>query len=748
MKISKIVRRTLVLATPLCFALTALASPTKKYLDSIELIPRPASITYGQGQAHLPKTLTIAPSTPELLRQGLRKSHSLRVAKKNAFLRTRLDAGLAGKEAYRLNISPRGIELVGKDELALKQASQSLLQLLDQYGSTLPQLSILDSARLSYRGVMLDVSRHFMSADMILRLLDEMARYKLNRFHWHLVDGGGWRFPSEKYPLLTKKAAFRTKQDWDEWWQHDRRFVDEGTPGAYGGYYSKQDIQRVLRHADSLGITVIPEIEMPGHSNEVFAAYPELSCVGKWDFDSSDVCIGNEATFRFFEGILDEVMALFPSKYIHIGGDEAAMKHWGKCPKCQERMKKEGLKDEHALQSYMIHRIEKYLNSKGRKLIGWDEILMGGLAPDATVMSWRGEEGGIEAAKAGHDVVLTPGNPVYLDFYQREANGEPRANGGFNTLEKVYGYNPMPKELTSEQGKHILGAQANLWTEYVLDEKHAEYMLFPRIIALAEVTWTPQQERRYSDFIGRMEKQLPRLLARGINAYPLKRIAARTLVDTNKKQVAITLESERPSMDIRYTTDGSEPTASSQCYLGQPITSSDSILLVARFFDGEQKLDIPELRYRADYHQGIGSKITYNGMTWNERYPAAGEVTLLDGVRGTPTYLDKLWQGFTSDLDVTIDLGEVKELHHVLAKFMQERVHGVVLPEVVEVFTSIDGKDFRSMGKQTNEVPESHMITHFQTYSVPMQTQARYVRLVAKRQPCKGFLFTDEIVIH
>lgn len=747
MKITKILTRTLVLALPLCLGLPASAAP-KKALDSIQLIPRPAAITYGAGQARLPKTLTVSSSAPELLRAGLGKKYTVKTKAKGAHIRTRIDASLPGKEAYRLSITPKGIELVGKDEIALKQGSQSLLQLLDQYGTTLPQLSIADSARLGYRGVMLDVSRHFMSADMIIRLLDEMARYKLNRFHWHLVDGGGWRFPSEKYPLLTKKAAFRTEKDWDKWWQHDRRFVDEGTPGAYGGYYSKDDIRRVLRHADSLGITVIPEIEMPGHSNEVFAAYPELSCAGEWKFDSSDVCIGNEQTFRFFEDILDEVMALFPSKYIHIGGDEAEMKHWKECPKCQERMKKEGLKDEHALQSYMIHRIEKYLNSKGRKLIGWDEILMGGLAPDATVMSWRGEEGGIQAAKAGHDVILTPGSPVYLDFYQREANGEPRANGGFNTLEKVYAYNPMPKELTEAEGKHILGAQANLWTEYVLDEKHAEYMLFPRIIALAEVTWTPQQERRYSDFIGRMEKQLPRLLGRGINAYPLKRIAAHTLVDQTKKQVAITLDSERPTTAIRYTTDGSEPTANSPRYQGQPIASSDSILLVARFFDGDKKLDIPELRYRADYHKGIGAKLTYNGMTWNERYPAAGEVTLLDGVRGTPTYLDKLWQGFTSDLDVTIDLGRVQELHHVLAKFMQERIHGVVLPGEVEVLVSEDGKNYRSMGKQTNEVPESHMITHFQTYSIPMQTKARYVRLVAKRQPCKGFLFTDEIVIH
>lgn len=727
-----------------------LQSLSAAQIDSIQLIPRPASVTYQSGTLRLPTSLRLAPSTPDYVRHTL-TSGGYKVSssrERSATLRVSIDSTLQGIEAYRLDITPRGIQLKGKNEEALRQGTQSLLQLLTQYGRTLPSLAVADSARLPYRGVMLDVSRHFMSADMIIRLLDEMARYKLNRFHWHLVDGGGWRFPSEKYPLLTKKAAFRTESDWDKWWQKDRRFVDEGTPGAYGGYYTKADIQRVVKHAADLGITIIPEIEMPGHSNEVFAAYPELTCAGKWTFDSSDVCIGNEKTFQFFEDILDEVMALFPSKYIHIGGDEAEMKHWKECPKCQARIKAEGLKDEHGLQSYMIHRIEKYLNSKGRRLIGWDEILMGGLAPDATVMSWRGEKGGIEAAQSGHDVILTPGSHLYLDFYQREADGEPRANGGYNTLEKVYSYNPMPKELTPEQAHHIIGVQANLWTEYVADEKHAEYMLFPRIVALSEIAWTPQAERSYPNFLKRMNYHLPRLQQRGINAYPLKRIEATTEVDTLAHQVAVRLSAERTDAEIRYTTDGTEPTAQSQLYAGKPIISSDSILLVARLYKDSKPLDLPELRYRADYHKGIGKKITYNGKRWNDMYPANGDKTLLDGYRGTPTYGDGLWQGITGDMDVTIDLGREEELHHVLAKFMQERIQGVIMPVYVEVSVSTDGKNFTPVGKQSTKVAESDLVKQFETFSFPMHTRARYVRFFAKRHEVGGFLFSDEIVIH
>lgn len=749
MKLLRVLRHT-TLALPLLLGLSSessYAAPT----DSLRLIPRPASVVRTEGSYTLPKTLVVRRNAPESLRRGLAQLTGRRVTvspQGSRRLRTLIDPRIAGREGYRLEIGSGGITLSGRDQTGLQQGVQTLLQLVEQYGDRLPQLTITDSARFAYRGVMLDVSRYFMRSDMILRLLDEMARYKLNRFHWHLVDGGGWRFPSTKYPLLTKKAAYRMTNDWDSFWQKDRKFVDEGTPGAYGGYYTRAEIRQVVEHATRLGITVIPEIEMPGHSNELFAAYPELSCKGRWDFESSDMCIGKEQTFRFVEDILSEVMELFPSRYIHIGGDEAAMNHWGSCPDCRRRMEQEGLKDEHELQSYMIRRVEKYLNSKGRKLIGWDEILMGGLAPDATVMSWRGEEGGIAAAQAGHDVIMTPGSHVYLDFYQRESDGEPRANGGFTTLEKVYSYNPTPAVLKESEQKHILGAQANLWTEYVLDERHAEYMLFPRILALAELTWSPQSVRSYPDFLTRVNHHLPRLQQRGINAYPLRRIAVDMQVDSLKQQIILSLSAERPDAEIHYTIDGTEPTSASPRYEGRPIICTDSVLLVAKLFQEGKPLDLPSVHYRADYHKGIGKQITYNEYRWNDKYPAGGERALLDGVRGTPTYLDGKWQGFTKPLDVTIDLGAVTELHHIFARFMQERIQWVYMPGEVEILLSEDGVNYRSVGKRTTQTSEEEYKPVFETFSFPMKERARYVRLRAANDRAAGhFIFTDEIVI-
>ena len=719
--------------------------------DSLRLIPRPASITWGAGHAQLPTTLTVSPLLPQVIQTQLSQQAGIKVmaTTKAPLLSVRLDRRLAGREAYRLSVGPRGMQLLAKDSSGLLQGGQTLLQLVGQYGRRLPQLSITDSARFAWRGIMLDVSRHFMSADFIIQLLDEMARYKMNRFHWHLVDGGGWRFPSEKYPLLTKKAAWRTIADWDSWWQHDRRFVDEGTPGAYGGAYTKDDIRRVVAHATRLGITVVPEIELPGHSNELPAAYPELTCKGKWTFDATDVCIGRESTFRFFEDILGEVLELFPSYYIHIGGDEAAMNHWGSCPDCRARMQQEGLKDEHELQSYMIRRIERYLNGKGRQLIGWDEILMGGLAPNAAVMSWRGEEGGITAAKAGHKVVMTPGNYVYLDFYQRESKGEPRAIGGFTPLEKTYSYNPTPAVLSPTEQQYILGVQGNLWTEYVQDEQHAAYMLFPRLLAIAEISWTPQTERSYPDFLRRVAAQLPGLKARGINSYPLKRIAVYSEVDTARREVALRLSSEQPSAEIRYTTDGTMPTASSRLYTGERISSRDSILLVARLFRDGQALDFPEVNYRTDYHLGIGRPIYYNeGCQWNPKYPAGGARALVDGLRGTPTYLDGLWQGFTMPLDVTVDLGETKALRHVFAKFMQEKMQWVYMPHHVELLLSDDGTNWRSLGQRVTTTDDGDFLPSFETFSFPIAERARYVRVKAANQRSAGhFIFLDELVI-
>lgn len=660
-------------------------------------------------------------------------------------IRLELEASLA-PEGYRLEVSPTLVSLKASTTQGFRYGLQTLAQLTDKAGR-IHSATIDDAPRFGYRGLMLDVSRHFMPKESIKTLLTEMARYKLNRFHWHIVDGGGWRMESKSYPLLTEKGAWRSERDWDKWWhKRDRRFVDKGQ-GGYGGYYTQEEIKEVVAHAERLGITIVPEIELPGHSNEIAAAYPELFCLQRFDPSITDVCIGREETFTFFEKILDETMALFPSEYIHIGGDEAAMNHWGNCPKCKERMRREGLKNLHELQSYMIKRIERYLKSKGRKLIGWDEILMGGLAPEATVMSWRGETGGIEAAQSGHDVIMTPNGYLYLDYYQAPAEHEPRAIGGFVSLEKVYSYNPTPSVLTEEQKRHILGVQANLWTEYVETPQHMEYMYFPRALALAEIAWTPQEQRNYDDFRLRATRQVEQLRSRGINAYPLTGISTAVQTDEQQKTVALTLTAEQAPVDIRYTTDGTEPTPQSQRY-SEPIVTADTALVVAALFKDGKRIEGPSTHYRIDYHKAIGKPVRY-ATAWNPRYPAAQERTLVDGVRATPTYLDGMWQGFTEPMDVTIDLEEVTPIRQVFARFMQEREQWVYMPKQVEVFVSTDGKTWDSLGQQATQTAESEPRPVFETFCFYTDREVRYIRMTASIDRSPGhFIFTDEIVVH
>lgn len=434
--------------------------------------------------------------------------------------------GIASAEGYTLAVGRDGVHVEAVTATGLFYAFQSLLQLAEEgpkEGSwSLPYVDISDYPRFDYRGLHLDVSRHFRSKEFVMKQLDAMARYKLNRFHWHLTDGAGWRLEIKRYPQLTEQTAYRPYPNWKAWWRGGRKYCRRDEASAEGGYYTQDDVREIVEHARKLHITVIPEIEMPGHSEEVLAVFPQLSCSGK-PYQNGELCIGNEETFTFLENVLLEVMELFPSEYIHIGGDEAAKSSWEKCPKCQNRIRKEGLKDEKELQSYLIHRVEKFLNSHGRKLIGWDEILEGGLAPSATVMSWRGEQGGITAAKAGHDVVMTPGEFCYLDAYQDAPVSQPEAIGGYLTLEKVYSYNPVPAELSSEQRRFIKGVQANVWTEYIPTAEHAEYMIYPRLLALAEVAWTEPERKDWIRFRKSVLKETEWLQSQDYHPFDLKK---------------------------------------------------------------------------------------------------------------------------------------------------------------------------------------------------------------------------------
>ncbi|MEI9947304.1 MAG: beta-N-acetylhexosaminidase [Chitinophagaceae bacterium] len=445
----------------------------------------------------------------------------------------RLDAPVEG--AYIMTVDSKGIYISGDNETGIFYGIQTFIQLLpvgnDKLKTTnnkldIPFVSIEDQPRFKYRGMHLDVARHFFPVSFVKKYIDYLAFHKLNIFHWHLTDDQGWRIEIKKYPKLTSVGGYRNGTIIG-------RYPGKGNDGIrYGGFYTQEEIKEVVKYAADHYITVIPEIEMPGHASAAIAAYPELSCfpnestkhsketawsgdtTGKqvqqtWGVFEDVFCAGKENTFQFLENALDEVVPLFPSKYIHIGGDESPKDNWKRCPNCQQRIKDNHLKDEHQLQSYFIQRMEKYLNNKGKTIIGWDEILEGGLAPNAVVMSWRGEQGGIEAAKQKHNAIMTPGNPVYFDHSQTR-NEDSVTIGGYNPLEKVYAYEPVAKEMNASDAKYVLGAQANLWTEYILYPSKVEYMVFPRMAALSEVLWGPKAKKDWNGFQKRLEVQFKR----------------------------------------------------------------------------------------------------------------------------------------------------------------------------------------------------------------------------------------------
>lgn len=472
------------------------------------IIPMPARIEMAQGSYTLPAQgakVYIRGAETGVLAQYMSAS-ALRTTTIGSRGKADITITISGKsarqaaaEGYTLTIAPKRIAISAASETGAFYAVQTLLQLTAQGTShSIDCCTITDQPRFPYRGLHFDVSRHFFSKAYLLKQIDAMALLKLNRMHLHLTDAAGWRLAIDRYPRLTSLAAWRPAKTWQEWCDGGSQYCAQDDPRAQGGYYTKDDIRELLAYAKARHITVIPEIEMPGHSEEVLAAYPEVSCDGTGK--GSDFCPGKEATFRFLEEVLSEVIDLFPSHYIHIGGDEAGKAKWKTCPDCQRRMKEEGLKDVDELQSYLIQRIEKFVNTKGRDIIGWDEILEGGLAPNATVMSWRGTSGGIKAIKAGHDVVMTPGEFYYLDHTQDAPFKEPVSIGGYGSLEVTYGYDPADPSLSADELKHLLGVQGNLWTEYVPTEEHAEYMYYPRAFAVAETGWSRAEDKDYGRF--------------------------------------------------------------------------------------------------------------------------------------------------------------------------------------------------------------------------------------------------------
>lgn len=592
---------------------------------------------------------------------------------------------LPSPESYTLSVTPQRIEIRATSGAGLFYGMQTLLQLMQPAGTgsySVPSVEIEDTPRFAYRGLMLDVSRHFSTKEFIKKQIDALAYYKINRLHLHLTDAAGWRLEIKKYPLLTDFAAWRTDPTWKKWWNGGRKYLRYDEPGASGGYYIQDDIREILEYARQHYITVIPEIEMPSHSEEVLAAYPQLSCSGE-PYKNSDFCVGNEETFTFLENVLTEVMELFPSEYIHVGGDEAGKSAWKTCPKCQKRMKDEHLANVDELQSYLIHRIEKFLNNHGRRLLGWDEILQGGIAPNATVMSWRGEEGGIAAVTSGHHAIMTPGAYCYLDSYQDAPYSQPEAIGGYLPLKKVYAYDPVPASLTAEQAKLVYGVQGNLWVEYIPTPEHVEYMIYPRMLALAEVAWSAPERKSWPDFHTRALSAVADLQKKGYHPFDLS------------KEIGSRPESLQP---VSHLALGKKVTYNSSYSPHYPAQGNTALT------DG----------IRGDWTYGDGS---WQGFISDNR------------------------------LDVTIDMEKETPIHSITAAFMQVVGAEVFLPETVIISISDDGINFTELQKQHFEVSKETPIrfTDISWQGEAKGRYVRYQAQAGSE--FGGWIFTDEIIV-
>jgi hexosaminidase len=680
------------------------------------------------------------------------------------FLKT--DDSALGTEGYRLSITPSQINIRANTPQGMYYAVQSLLQLmpteifstvaLKKRGSwKVPCAEIEDQPRFSYRGLHLDVSRHFFSVSFIKKYIDMLALHKMNTFHWHLTDDQGWRIEIKKYPKLTEIGSKRKETMAGHY--TEQRY--DGTP--YSGFYTQNEIKDIVAYAKERFITIIPEIEMPGHALAALASYPELSCdstkkyeVGtKWGV-YDDVFCPSEKTFAFLQDVLAEVIELFPSKYIHVGGDECPKDAWKKSAFCQDLMKKQGLKDEHELQSYFIQRIEKYINSKGRSIIGWDEILEGGLAPNATVMSWRGTEGGIAAAKQNHDVVMTPGSHCYFDYYQAEPETEPLAIGGFVTLEKTYSYEPIPKELTEEQAKHILGAQGNVWSEYMTSPEKVEYMVYPRATALAEVLWSQPTGRNYADFFNRLQPHLKRLDALKINyAKRLNDVKLESKIENKTPSVSLT--SPVKNAEIRYTTDGTEPKLSSNLYTKPFEIKSTTSVRATAFQSG--KMISKSTSQKFYISSALNMKYEF-AKAPNNTYES-GDNGLTNGIRGTEKSYAQ-WVGFTgNDMDVTFDFENPRSFTKVAVQFLNRPESWIFLPDYVILSVSNDGKEWLDINRadfkhtRTEKTYMREAKLQFSEFTKPK----RYLKIFAKNigkcpkgHPAEGqaaWLFADEVII-
>lgn len=732
---------------------------------NLNIIPKPNSVEIKKGHFVLNKETVILADENSFeaifLKESIKNQTGLELKITDKFTNKNViqfgikipDTTNFDREYYELNISKSQIHISAFSFQGVFYGIQTLVQIIPFEKSSeikLKEVSISDHPKFQWRGMHLDVCRHFFPKDFIKKYIDYLAMYKMNTFHWHLTDDQGWRIEIKKYPKLTEVGAWRNGSMIGHY--TDQTFDNI----RYGGFYTQEEIKEIVAYAKERHITIVPEIEMPGHALAALASYPEFSCTGgpfevgkSWGvFD--DVFCPKDETFTFLENILTEVIALFPSEYIHIGGDECPKVRWKSCPHCQKRIKDENLKDEHELQSYFIQRIEKFVNSKGRKIIGWDEILEGGLAPNAAVMSWRGTEGGIAAAKQKHFVVMSPGSHCYFDHYQGEPKNEPIAFGGYTNVEKVYSFNPIPKELSEDESKYILGAQANVWTEYINTPQHVEYMLFPRIAALSEVIWGTSNSKEYKEFEKRLISHFEIYDKKGIN-YSKAIFEVTSKVQPDENGVAFELKSVNPN-GIKYTTDGSEPNANSISYEKPILVTKNQTIKAAYFENGKVKSATIEQPFFIT--KSTGKKIELAHQP-HENYGIGGSFTLVDGMKGNPSKFGRDWLGFWGkDMNATIDLGKTETISKISINTLLSEGSWIYHPKEIQFLVSNDGVNFQSIqiiSQKKIELKKGKVVVEFP------KTKAKFIKIVAKNngiivdgKPGAGsnsWLFVDEISV-
>jgi len=671
-----------------------------------------------------------------------------------------------GNDAYELVVNVHHISISAATAKGAFYAIQSLKQLMPPVRShapiKIPSITIYDASRFTWRGMHLDVSRHFSAVSQVKSYINLMAMYKMNTFHWHLTDDQGWRIEIKKYPLLTQIGGFRVDRRGYNF--NDRPAALAYEMPTYGGYYTQEEIKEIVAYAAARQIQVVPEIEMPGHSAAAIAAYPQFCCTkkaqlpmvgGDYPNISSNFCAGNDSTFTFLKDVLSEVIELFPSAYLHIGGDEVDKKPWKACSACQLRMNNNKLRNEEELQSWFVKQIGNFLKAKNKQMVGWDEILEGGLAPNAVVMSWRGEQGGIDAAKMGHQVIMTPGVPCYFDHYQGDPESEPKAFGGFNPLKKVYDYEPVPADLGDSLKHLVLGAQGNVWTEYMTGFNQVEYMILPRMPAMAEVLWSDPTQRNWEDFSKRVETHMLNWERQGYQFSKGNTKVSISPVMVNN-QLKVNLSSDIYGAEIRYTTNGEKPGLQSKLYM-DTILVDTSMLVQAILVRNNQVLSLLPSQQEFVKHKAIGAKIKYVQAPSN-RYQGEGESTLVNGIKGNLATRPN-WIGFLGkDLSFTAELSDFKTVSSIGISFLHFYRAWVFAPTTVSISVSRDGITWSEPILVTNDLAPNTNGQFSKTFSCAIKKQeVKFIKVIAKNvgvcpqghagEGEEAWLFADELVV-